>query len=601
MDNDGKNVIDVVLELPFHYIDNILDFLGVFMPLTNAKLSSSIIKRLWTGKTHEKMCKWVAYSGREDMFEDECQKYIIKHLICQEKCVASISRNEFDCLCQIFFILNDRYRRLSRNKNDVAKSILITSNFCMVQSIWQCAVYANDERVSDDATRILISTCNEDNWDSHLQSVCFLSEKELDVKTLPEVKIECGKNSNIELTTDSLKLDNCDVSQENDKIVMQNTNKSQLFATKEVLYRDPWRVYVEYCCAYLSKKDVRADVAKVKRCFRLLEGVLENSERFGLKSLRSHIHRSRGRPVKSCIRYKSEKFYLEGFANDTLWAMRKAIALHLKLSPHDFDLYMIRNDVKISFQENDNSKTLFQNNFRKSENVFVESKPWSNKSNAIPVGAAPYVEDHARPIARRKNALLTLLDDRPTPRFEQIIYQIFEQHSKDGKMMSRDEIIAYFIFCGASGASLDDTRIGDIISKFDFSTNSSGDLCMTRKGFLCFYVEAASSRPASVWKDLKRHGYNDNLTRLVRQGRIDEAIVCSEPIKIEGNASAAHKRDGALEHDEKYVEGRNERVDDAMAHRLLQRSAKHLPRHWLVHKKNTGMFYLNSYTTMSMK
>ena len=106
------------------------------------------------------------------MFEDECQKYIIKHLICQEKCVASISRNEFDCLCQIFFILNDRYRRLSRNKNDVAKSILITSNFCMVQSIWQC-VYANDERVSDDATRILISTCNEDNWDSHLQSVCF--------------------------------------------------------------------------------------------------------------------------------------------------------------------------------------------------------------------------------------------------------------------------------------------------------------------------------------------------------------------------------------------------------------------------------------------
>ena len=116
MDNDGKNVIDVVLELPFHYIDNILEFLGVFMPLTNAKLSSSIIKRLWTEKTLEKMCKWVAYSGIEDMFEDECQKYIIKHLICQEKCVASISRNEFDCLCQIFFILNDRYRRLSRNK-----------------------------------------------------------------------------------------------------------------------------------------------------------------------------------------------------------------------------------------------------------------------------------------------------------------------------------------------------------------------------------------------------------------------------------------------------------------------------------------------------
>ena len=71
--------------------------------------------------------------------------------------------------------------------------------------------------------------------------------------------------------------------------------------------------------------------------------------------------------MKSCIRYKGEKFYLEGFANDTLWAMRKAIALHLKLSPHDFDLYMIRNDVKISFQDNDNPKTLFQNNFRKSK------------------------------------------------------------------------------------------------------------------------------------------------------------------------------------------------------------------------------------------
>ena len=129
---------------------------------------------------------------------------------------------------------------------------------------------------------------------------------------LPKAKIECGKNSNTESTTDSLKqLDNCNIIEENDKIVMQKTNKSPLFATKEVLYCDPWRVHVEYCCAYLSKKDVRADVAKVKRCFRLLEGVLENSERFGLKSLRSHIHRSRGRPVKSCIRYKAKNFILK--------------------------------------------------------------------------------------------------------------------------------------------------------------------------------------------------------------------------------------------------------------------------------------------------
>ena len=168
------------------------------------------------------------------------------------------------------------------------------------------------------------------------------------------------------------------------------------------------------------------------------------------------------------------------------------------------------------------------------------------------------------------------MDDRPTPRFEQIIYEIFEQHSNDGKMMSRDEIIAYFIFCGASGASLDDTRIGDIISKFDFSTNTSGDLCMTRKGFLCFYVEAASSRPASVWKDLKQHGYNNDLTRLVRQGRIDEAIISSESIKIEGNTSVADKKDGALEHNEKCVEGRN----DAMTlwHSFIT-EVKHLPRH----------------------
>ena len=52
----------------------------------------------------------------------------------------------------------------------------------------------------------------------------------------------------------------------------------------------------------------------------------------------------------------------------------KPLRLHLKLSPHNFDLYMIRNDVKISFQENDNSKTLFSKPLGKSENVFVESK-----------------------------------------------------------------------------------------------------------------------------------------------------------------------------------------------------------------------------------
>ena len=100
---------------------------------------------------------------------------------------------------------------------------------------------------------------------------------------------------------------------------------------------------------------------------------------------------------------------------------------------------------------------------------------------------------------------------------------------------------------------------------------------------------------------LKRHGYNDNWTRLVRQGRIDEAIVFSEPIKIEGNTSAAHKRDGALEHDEKHVEGRMSVLMTLW--RIVYYSEVQnicLDTGWFT-KKNTGMFYLNSYTTMSMK
>ena len=112
-----------------------------------------------------------------------------------------------------------------------------------------------------------------------------------------------------------------------------------------------------------------------------MEGVLGHSQRFGLKGLRAHVHRSRGRPVKPCIRCDDTKFYLEGFANDTLWAMREAIALNLRVGANDFDLYMNRNDIKITFEEKDNSKILFQNNFRKRENVFVKLKHKSTKKS----------------------------------------------------------------------------------------------------------------------------------------------------------------------------------------------------------------------------
>jgi ubiquitin C-terminal hydrolase len=608
MDNNGNDIIDIVLDLPDIYIDEVLKFLGTFMPLAKRKLSSSIIKRLWTEKTHEQMCKWVAHSGIQNMLQDESQIYIIENIICQRDRVAWTSRNEFDCFCQLFFLLNERFRNITRAGRDQSKNIVLTSVLYTIDSIWDCAIYAKDDMVGNDAIKILISLCDEDCWDSHLQTTCFLTQDDLCIES-SDISVDCGKTSSISVSPTA-----------NDPSYYNSIDKT-------LLYRDLWEIHVDKCCMYLSQINVRNDPNRVGRCFRLLEGVLEKSERFGLKHLRAHVHRSRGRPVKPCIICDDIKFYLQGYANDTLWALREAIASNLKVDANDFELFMNRNNKKVTFTEGDNSKTLFQNNFRKRENIHVKLNPqvkskgkMQESLEATPLGTAPYsndtsgrgkeveiiqkdqksVERKNMPIKvkkvinepRCKRAILLLPDKTPTRRFEQVIYSIFAQHSIDEKLMSRDEIVDYFVYCGASGKSLEDSRIDNIISNNDFATNDNEDLCMTRKGFLQFYTEAAVSRKDNVWADLKKHGYDNNLVRMVKtveitgeSGIILQKIVFAgetlEPRKNESNVA------GSDEPDPTVIPTVNNFPNSIVEpnFQLIERAAKHMPRYWLVHKK----------------
>ena len=632
MDHNGKDVIDIVLELPDTYTDDILKFLGTFMPLTKKKLSSSIIKRLWSEKTHEQMCKWVAYSGIQELLEDESQIYIIENVICQVERVELASRNEFDCLCQLFFLLNERFRNISKNSKDKTKCTVLTSNLYKIQSIWNCAIYAKDDKVGSDAIELLISLCDEETWDSHLQSVCFLSQDDL-LMDSSNLSIECGKSSKVVMPLNEdvtlNKIIDAKTSDDNHGMLKKEVNgDDQTTVSSNVitndnfsLYYDPWEMHVDQCCTYLSKPGVYNDRVRVKRCFQLLEGVLGHSQRFGLKGLRAHVHRSRGRPVKPCIRCDDTKFYLEGFANDTLWAMREAIALNLRVGANDFDLYMNRNDIKITFEEKDNSKTLFQNNFRKRENVFVKLKHKSTKKSvsevttATPIGTMPYsteatsadnlgqdqknIDSKVNPsnakrvIVKRtyKKSLLLLSNQNPTLRYEQVVSTIFAQHSSDGKMMTRDEIIDYFVYCGASGTSLEDSRIGDIISKNDCNTNENGDLCMTRNGFLQFYTEAAASRLENVWKDLKKHGYDDNLVRVVKTVTIAGKDGISREKIIHVNATIEpNDVQNSVNGDKLHTNNLVDSIDTSMLKldsnfHLIERGAEHMPRYWLVHKK----------------
>ncbi|ORY06716.1 hypothetical protein K493DRAFT_203001 [Basidiobolus meristosporus CBS 931.73] len=97
-------------------------------------------------------------------------------------------------------------------------------------------------------------------------------------------------------------------------------------------------------------------------------------------------------------------------------------------------------------------------------------------------------------------------EDTLHPLLEKALYEIFERfdEDKDGALNEK-ELEAFS--SATNGEPFDEDTIEEIKDNFDI--NDDGHL--TKKGFYQMYHLQTLSEPEETWKDLKKHGYNDQL------------------------------------------------------------------------------------------
>ena len=474
LESGGKSIVDIVLSLDKEkYLQEMLDFLSLFLPMSSHKLTPDRLNELWKSAHRNNLCNWVLSNDVKAILDIETETYIVKNLVCQDENIKNTSVVEFKCLKELIYRINESHRRLIRHYNGNDKiTLLYGIDLNGIEAVWKCAVYAKNQEVGDMAIDLLISFISESTWDSPISSSCFFSLEDVD------------KYDNVYLDCDGER------------------------------FQDPWRQYVSKCFMYLSEPEVLKNPVCVHRCIELLNGVLNQSELDGLKGLRAHKHRSRGRKLKVCVKHNEMTFYINPYANDTLWELKTIIANRINeydsssVEAAEIQLQLERKDPSksVSFARKDNPKTLSQNKFRRRENLIVKLQLEHGR-----VSANRSKRDTLLRQNRSNRAFLSFPDNKmPTNRFESALKYIFRQHCNSEGTMTMDDIITYFRYCGANdAASIAKTRILDIIEKYDNIDNSS----LTEKGFIEFYSFQAHAYTDAVWKDLKTHGFLNSLIR----------------------------------------------------------------------------------------
>ena len=485
LESDGKGVVDFVLSLPKYYMDDILGFLIVFLPISEEKISPSQIRSLWIEDYHETLCKWVTQPEVSDLFENETEQYIIENILCRKEHLQDVSVVEFQCLEELVYRINQKERLCFREGGN--SIVIFGTNFVCIDSVWDCAVFAKNQVVLESAKKMLLILCDVRNWDSTLTTVCFRPSQFFEQKFLSV------KSSGI---------------------------KSDQY------FEDPWRVHIATCCEYMSRSSVLDHGHFTQNCIALLAGILDQSEKEGLKGLRAHVHRARGRKVQLCVKYLEQFFFVHAYANDTLWELKEAIADRLNMETASLNLYVTKRDGgSRTFEDHDQSKTLLQNNFRQNESLSVTKKcarvgPKNPEILPTPLGTVQISssQNEQTTFTEPVHASLLVGNSRPTVAFEAALTSIFRQHcTTEG--MSFDNIIEYFKYCGASGDSLVHSRINEILRKFDHITLENKSILLTKTGFIQFYSSQAKKKagifPRAVWDDLKTHGYKNNLIKSI--------------------------------------------------------------------------------------
>ncbi len=245
-----------------------------------------------------------------------------------------------------------------------------------------------------------------------------------------------------------------------------------------------------------------SSLAIASRCLSALSRLMTEADVYGDAGLRPHSARLAGErlkikfsnsvPAVYCSDDAPKNFNLMLYSNSSVWQVREMVGSKLGLKPQRVKLVRGGSELLPA----DNAKTLREVKVSNSGNVLVTYK------SPAPPKQAPLLMDSSISYQRWPEA-------KYSPAAEAAFAEMFSRFSFDG-FMTPVQFRLYLVACGVGGSNVAISRIQNIFKRVD--TTPAGD--MTQQGFLDFYKEASVSRPDSVRKDLRQHGYDTRTLQL---------------------------------------------------------------------------------------
>ena len=202
---------------------------------------------------------------------------------------------------------------------------------------------------------------------------------------------------------------------------------------------------MQHLTAYLNDHDWKRGV----RCLQLLHNLLDNNDRKGVGTTRSHACATRGRRLRFVVQNnvkakdgKRARVDVVAHANDTLFALRQTIASALALPVDSFRL-------------------------------ITHGKPLIPDHYPLHLHQLPLRSGQTILVTRRSSPLskADLLDGRgdPTPLFKAALTWIFGRfaghHDEHGPFLSGSDFATYILACGAGEPSAGEERIRQIFER----------------------------------------------------------------------------------------------------------------------------------------
>ena len=227
------------------------------------------------------------------------------------------------------------------------------------------------------------------------------------------------------------------------------------------------------------------------RCLQLIKSIMDESEKKGVGSLKSHSALVKGELLTFTVTNDitsggdvPKKIELRVYSNITVFDLRVEIAKQAKTSWDQVKLlrYMSQKEIK----DNENGKTIGDLRIKNGENLTATRRP----TPPIP------------------QASLLLSDGSLNPAARKIFVEWFEIFAENGKM-SPDGCANFINSCTNDGCKGEDKRVKEVFTIHD----ADKDGFLTLEDFIGFYYTACKDRPHVVWNNLASHHYRNDLKK----------------------------------------------------------------------------------------